>query len=114
MARSSRYCTWTPSSLQVGMSFHDIESVTLVLYWMRSLSNTHSARTWPARQTSSFSEGVLTFDWVWLPTSCVAASPPDRYGREADVAPGLLPGNTVWMWSSRLRPGTALLNSRFL
>src|SRR5258708_25170737 len=57
MARSIRYCTSTPSSLQVGMSFQDCVSVTLVLYWMRSLSNTHSARTWPARQTSRFSEG---------------------------------------------------------
>src|SRR5258706_43374 len=113
MARSIRYCTSTPSSLQVGMSFQDCVSVTLVLYWMRSLSNTHSARTWPARQTSRFSEGLLTFDWVWLPTSCVAASPPDRYGREANFAPGFFSRNTVRTWSSRLEPVPPLLNGGF-
>src|SRR4030081_847394 len=92
------------------MSFHDCLSVTLVLYWMRSLSNTQSARTWPARQTSRFSEGLLTFDWVWLPTSWVAASPPDLYGREGDFAPGFFSRNTVRMWSSRLEPVPPILN----
>ena len=53
-----------PSSLQVGISFHDIVSVTFVLYAIRSLSNTHSARTCPARHTSRFSDGLFTFDAV--------------------------------------------------
>src|SRR5262249_3590650 len=49
MARSIKYSTSTPCSLQVGMSFHDMVLVTLLLYCMRSLSNTQSGRTWPAR-----------------------------------------------------------------
>src|SRR5258708_36755650 len=77
---------------------------------MRSLSNTHSARTWPARQTSRFSEGLLTFDCVWLPTSCVAASPPDLYGREAHFAPGFFSMKTVNTWSSRFYPVPPILN----
>src|SRR4029078_10140066 len=101
MARSIRYCTSTPCSLQVGMSFHDWVSVTLFLYCMRSLSNTQSARTWPARQTSRFSDGLLTFDCVWLPTSCVAASPPDLYGKEGNLAPVLFSLHTVDTWATR-------------
>src|SRR5215510_9677734 len=76
---------------------------------MRSLSNTHSARTWPARQTSRFSDGLLTFDAVWLPTSWVAASPPDLYGRYANFAPVLFSMKTVRMWSSRLEPVPPIL-----
>src|SRR3954462_4268390 len=113
MARSMRYCTSSPSSLQVGMSLHDCLSVTLVLYWMRSLSKTQSARTWPARQTSAFSDGLFTFAWVWLPTSCVAASPPDLYGRYADLAQFFFSMNTVSTWSSRLEPVPPILNGGF-
>src|SRR6202008_1224974 len=104
MALSIRYCTSTPCSLQVGMSFHDWVSVTLFLYWIRSLSNTQSARTWPARQTSRFSDGLLTFDWVWLPTSWVAASPPDLYGREGNLGPGFFSMETVGAGGSRFEP----------
>src|ERR1700704_512031 len=113
MARSIRYCTSTPCSLQVGMSFHDMVSVTFVLYWMRSLSKTQRARTWPARQTSRFSDGLLTFDWVWLPTSCVAASPPDLYGRYANFAPVFFSRKTVRTWSSRFEPVPPILNGGF-
>src|SRR3979490_3148520 len=77
---------------------------------MRSLSNTHSARTWPARHTSRFSEGLLTLDAVWLPTSCVAASPPDVYGRYANLAPVFFSMNTVSTWSSRFEPVPPILN----
>src|SRR5258708_39941139 len=77
---------------------------------MRSLSNTHSARPCPPRQTSRFSDGLLTFDWVWLPTSCVAASPPDLYGRYANFAPVFFSRNTVRTWSSRLDPVPPILN----
>src|SRR4030088_3362797 len=77
---------------------------------MRSLSNTQSARTWPARQTSRFSLGLLTLDSVWLPTSCVAASPPDLYGREENFAPLFFSRNTVSTWSSRLEPVPPILN----
>jgi len=63
------------------MSFHDWVAVTLVLYCMRSLENTQKACTCPARQTSRFSDGLFTFEAMWLPTSWVAASPPDLYGR---------------------------------
>src|SRR3954470_18705387 len=110
MARSIRYCTSTPCSLQVGMSFHDCVSVTLLLYWIRSLSNTQSARTWLARHTSRFSDGLFTLDCVWLPTSCVAASPPDLYGRYANLAPVFFSRNTVSTWSSRLEPVPPILN----
>src|SRR5258707_8697165 len=113
MARSIRYCTSTPSSLQVGISFQDCVSVTLVLYCMRSLSNTQSARTWPARQTSRFSEGLLTFDWVCSPTSWVAASPPDLYGKYANLAPVFFSRKTVRTWSSRLDPVPPILNGGF-
>src|SRR4051812_2870306 len=109
MARSIRYCTSTPCSLQVGMSFHDCVSVTLLLYWIRSLSNTQSARTWLARHTSRFSDGLFTLDCVWLPTSCVAASPPDLYGRYANLAPVFFSRNTVSTWSSRLEPVPPIL-----
>src|SRR3954466_9872101 len=77
---------------------------------MRSLSNTHSARTWPARQTSRFSDGLFTLDAVWLPTSCVAASPPDLYGRYANLAPVFFSRKTVRTWSSRLEPVPPILN----
>src|ERR1700745_3948636 len=100
MARSIRYCTSRPSSLQVGMSFQDCLSVTLLLYWRPSLSTKHRARACPARHPSRFSEGLLTFAWVWLPTSCVAASPPDLYGREANLAAGFFFRNTVERGSS--------------
>src|SRR5262249_12755464 len=110
MARSIRYCTSTPSSLHVGMSFQDMVSVTLFLYSMRSLSNTQSARTWPARHTSRFSDGLLTFDCVWLPTSCVAASPPDLYGKYANLAPVFFSRKTVRTWSSRFEPVPPILN----
>src|SRR5471030_3372826 len=113
MARSIRYCTSTPCSLQVGMSFQDMVSVTLVLYWIRSLSNTHRARTWPARQTSRFSEGLFTFAAVWLPTSWVAASPPDLYGRYANFAPVFFSMNTVRTWSSRREPVPPILKGGF-
>src|SRR4051812_5552080 len=113
MARSIRYCTSTPCSLQVGMSFHDCVSVTLLLYWIRSLSNTHSARTWFARHTSRFSDGLLTLAWVWLPTSCVAASPPDLYGRYANLAPVFFSMNTVSTWSSRREPVPPILKGGF-
>src|SRR5207344_3433137 len=99
-----------PSSLHVGMSFHDWVSVTLVLYGMRSLSKTHNARTCPARHTSRFSEGLLTLDAVWLPTSWVAASPPDLYGRYANLAPVFFSMNTVSTWSSRFEPVPPILN----
>src|SRR5690349_25173255 len=92
------------------MSFHDCLSVTLFLYWMRSLSNTHKARTCPARQTSAFSDGLLTLACVWLPTSCVAASPPDLYGRYANLAPVFFSMNTVSTWSSRREPVPPILN----
>src|SRR5258706_14042523 len=95
------------------MSFHDMVSVTLALYWMRSLSNTQSARTCPARQTSRFSEGLLTFDWVCSPTSWVAASPPDLYGREANLAPVFFSRKTVRTWSSRLEPVPPILKGGF-
>src|SRR5205809_7587875 len=77
---------------------------------MRALSNTQSAGTWPARQTSRFSEGLLTFDCVWLPTSCVAASPPDLYGRYANFAPVFFSRKSVSTWSSRLVPVPPILN----
>src|SRR6185369_5411562 len=93
--------------------FHDCVSVTFVLYEMRSRSNTHSARTWPARHTSRFSEGLLTFDAVWLPTSCVAASPPDLYGRYANFAPVFFSMNAVMTWSSRRDPVPPILNGGF-
>src|SRR2546422_8693303 len=101
-----------PSSLQVGISFQDCVSVTLVLYCMRSLEKTHSARTWPARQTSRFSDGLFTFEAVWLPTSCVAASPPDLYGRDANPAPGFFFRDTVSTWSSRFEPVPPTLRTR--
>src|SRR4029079_5838120 len=77
---------------------------------MRSLSKTHNARTCPARQTSRFSDGLLTLAAVWLPTSCVAASPPDLYGRYANLAPGFFSRKTVRTWSSRLEPVPPILN----
>src|SRR6185436_3568295 len=92
------------------MSFQDIVSVTLFLYWMRSFENTHSGRTWPARHPSRFSEGLFTFEAVWLPTSCVAASPPDLYGRYANLAPVFFSMKTVRTWSSRLDPVPPILN----
>src|SRR3954463_4350192 len=95
------------------MSFHDCVSVTLLLYWMRSLSNTQSARTWLARHTSRFSDGLFTLDCVWLPTSCVAASPPDLYGRYANFAPVFFSRNTVSTWSSRFEPVPPILNEFF-
>src|SRR5215468_9574125 len=108
-----RYCTSSPSSLQVGTSLHDIVSVTLLLYAMRSLSNTHSARTCPARHTSRFSEGLFTLEAVWLPTSCVAASPPDLYGRYANFAPVLFSTSTVRTWSSRRLPVPPIFSGGF-
>src|SRR6185369_15322579 len=110
IARSIRYSTSRPSSLHVGMSLHDCESVTLVLYEMRSLSKTHNARTCPARQTSRFSDGLLTLAAVWLPTSWVAASPPDLYGRYANFAPVFFSMKTVSTWSSRFDPVPPILN----
>src|SRR5215831_1359885 len=92
------------------MSFHDCLSVTLLLYSMRSLSNTHSARTCPARHTSRFSDGLLTFDCVWLPTSWIAASPPDLNGRYRNFAPVRFSMKTVSTWSSRLEPVPPILN----
>src|SRR5882724_7535536 len=86
MARSMRYSTSRPSSLHVGTSFHDMLPATLVLYSMRSLSKTQSARTWPARHTSRFSDGLLTFEAVWLPTSWVAPVPPILKGGVAAFA----------------------------
>src|SRR5947208_14225860 len=77
---------------------------------MRSLENTHSGRTWPARHTSRFSDGLFTFEAVWLPTSCVAASPPDLYGRYANLAPVFFSRTTVRTWSSRLEPVPPILN----
>src|SRR3954453_18596906 len=77
---------------------------------MRSFENTQSGRTWPARHTSRFSEGLFTFDAVWLPTSCVAASPPDLYGRYANFAPVFFSRNTVRTGSSRLEPAPPLLH----
>src|SRR3954454_24038308 len=92
------------------MSCHDIVSVTLLAYPMRSFEKTHSGRTWPARQTSRFSDGLFTLDAVWLPTSCVAASPPDLYGRYANLAPVFFSRKTVRTWSSRLEPVPPILN----
>src|SRR5436853_5574258 len=92
------------------MSSQDMVSVTLFLYWMRSLSNTQSGRTCPARHTSRFSDGLFTFEAVWLPTSCVAASPPDLYGRYANLAPAFFSRKTVRTWSSRLEPVPPILN----
>ena len=80
---------------------------------MRSLSKTHSARTCPARQTSRFSDGLLTFAAVWLPTSWVAASPPDLYGRYANFAPVFFSMKTERMWSSRFEPVPPILNGGF-
>src|SRR5439155_17291312 len=77
---------------------------------MRSLSKTHSARTWPARQTSRFSLGLLTLESVWLPTSWVAASPPDLYGRYENLAPVFCSMNTVRTLSSRFDPVPPILN----
>src|SRR3954465_12867375 len=77
---------------------------------MRSLSNTQSARTCPARQTSRFSDGLLTLDSVWLPTNWVAASPPDLYGRYENFAPVFCSRKTVRTWSSRLDPVPPILN----
>src|SRR5215469_2119260 len=77
---------------------------------MRSLSNTQSARTCPARHTSRFSDGLLTLDSVWPPTSWVAASPPDLYGRYENFAPVFCSMNTVSTWSSRLEPVPPILN----
>src|SRR5215813_5943797 len=77
---------------------------------MLSFSYPHSARTWPARQTSRFSDGLLTFDAVWLPTSWVAASPPDLYGRYANFAPVFFSMKAVTTWSSRLLPVPPILN----
>src|SRR6185312_17145522 len=109
MARSIWYETSRPSLGQVGMSFHDIDPATLFLYWMRSFENTHSARTWPALHTSRFSDGLFTLEAVWLPTSCVAASPPDLYGRYANFAPVFFSMKTVSTWSSRLEPVPPIL-----
>ncbi len=50
--------------------------VTLAVYSMRCVSNTHSARTWPARHCAMDSLGLLTLESMCLPTSCVLASPP--------------------------------------
>src|SRR5258706_548844 len=92
------------------MSFHDRVSVTFVLYCMRSFENTQSARTWPARHTSRFSEGLFTLEAVWPPTSCVAASPPDLYGRYANLAPVLFSMKTVRTGSSRFQPVPPIFN----
>src|SRR6478672_11199657 len=95
------------------MSLQAILSVTLVLYWMRSFEKRQSGFTCPARHTSRFSEGLFTFDWMWLPTSCVAASPPDLYGRYANLAPVFFSRKTVSTWSSRLEPVPPILNWLF-
>src|SRR4051812_25758017 len=95
------------------MSCHDIVSVTLLAYPMRSFEKTHSRRTWSAPQTSRFPDGLFTFDAVWLRTSCVAASPPDLYGRYANLAPVFFSRKTVRTWSSRLEPVPPILNWGF-
>src|SRR5881394_749495 len=77
---------------------------------MRSFEKRQSGRTWPARHTSRFSEGLFTLEAVWLPTSCVAASPPDLYGRYANLAPVFFSRKTVRTWSSRLEPVPPILN----
>src|SRR5262249_58663805 len=69
--------------------------------------------TGPARHTSRFSEGLLTFDCVWLPTSWVAASPPDLYGRYANFAPVFFSMKTASTWSSRREPVPPILNCGF-
>src|SRR6478735_11760726 len=76
---------------------------------MRSFENRHSGTTCPARHTSRFSDGLFTFDCVWLPTSWVAASPPDLYGRYANFAPVFFSRNTVRTWSSRFEPVPPIL-----
>src|SRR5579862_5185627 len=113
IARSIWYVTSRPSEGQVGMSFHDCVSVTLPLYCMRSLEKTQSARTWFARHTSRFSDGLFTLEAVWPPTSCVAASPPDLYGRYANLAPVFFSMKTVSTLSSRFDPVPPILNSGF-
>src|SRR5512142_221960 len=80
---------------------------------MRSLEKTHSAFTWPALHTSRFSEGLFGFDWMWLPTSCVAASPPPLYGRYANLAPVFFSRKTVRTLSSRLEPVPPILKGGF-
>src|ERR1044072_4902948 len=77
---------------------------------MRSFENRHSGTTWPARHTSRFSDGLFTLDCVVSPTSCVAPSPPDLYGRYANLAPVFFSRNTVRTWSSRLEPVPPILN----
>src|SRR4029079_8821306 len=92
------------------MSCHDMSPATFALYWMRSFEKRQSGRTWPARHTSRFSDGLLTLEAVWLPTSCVAASPPDLYGRYANLAPVFFSMKTVSTWSSRFEPVPPILN----
>ena len=105
MARSIRNWTSSPSSLHVGISFHDMVSVTLVLCGDLSLSNTQSARTCSARQTPILRR-IADAGAVWLPTSWVAASLPDR-GEIREFRAGLFSMKTAERdprASSRCRP----------
>src|SRR5689334_4112318 len=92
------------------MSFQDMLPATFALYEMRSLAKRQRGRTWPARHTSRFSLGLFTLEAVWLPTSWVAASPPDLYGRYANLAPVFFSRKTVRTWSSRFEPVPPILN----
>src|SRR5512142_2093592 len=92
------------------MSCHDMSLVTLALYGIRWVSNTHNGRSLPARHCATASIGLLTDESMCLPTSCTATSPPPLYGTYVNLAPVFCSISAVMIWSSCFDPVPPILN----